>query len=317
MSATLQIRTADGERTHACGKVTTFGRVDTNDVVLPDPKVSRSHALLRILGDGRYYLIDLGSANGTFVNGKRVVAPLALSDSDQIQVGDNTLAFSFQPESVDISDSDTMAKRTVMAVGHVVQRATILVIDIRNFTTLSGQLSPSFLAAVVGCWFRAAGEITDQNGGEVDKYTGDGAMIRWMADVRKKDTSVMAALTTAHEMNLATAAISQDFPDLPSPLRIGVGVNTGQAALGHVGAGTGRDYTALGEAVNLAFRFEEATKVLNKDIVIGLDSCRHLRASLWQSRQERIMVKGKATPVVVCALTFEELASWIVGQGTG
>ena len=312
MSATLQIQSAGEEAVYACGKVTTLGRVETNDVVLPDPKVSRSHALLRILGDGRYYLIDLGSANGTLVNGKRIVAPVMLNDGDEITLGEHVLAFGFQPESVDINDSDAMAKRTILSVGHVEQRATILVMDIRNFTPLSEQVSPSFLAAVVGCWFRVAGEVTDKNGGEVDKYTGDGAMIRWRTDIRTKDTSVMAALTTAHEMNQATAAISKDFPDLPSPLRIGAGVNTGQAALGRVGSGTGRDYTALGDAVNLAFRFEEATKALNKDIVIGPDACKYLPEDLWQGRQEPVLVKGKDKPIPVCALTFEELAAWIV-----
>jgi adenylate cyclase len=313
MSATLQIKFAGKEVVYTCAKVTTLGRVETNDVTLPDPKISRSHALLRILGDGRYYLIDLGSANGTFVNGKRLVGPSVLNDSDEIRLGDHILIFNFQPESVDICDSDAMAKRTILASSVTVQRATILVMDIRDFTSLSEQVSPSFLAAVVGSWFRAAGEIADKNGGEVDKYTGDGVMIRWMADIRVKDTSVESALITAHEMNLATAAISKDFPDLPAPLKIGTGVNTGQAALGHVGAGMGRDYTALGDAVNLAFRFEEATKSLNQDIVIGPDSYKYLPETFWPTRRKSIVVKGKDKPITVCALSFEELASWVAG----
>ena len=305
MSATLHIKSNGRERNYSCGPVTTLGREDKNNVVLPDPKVSRSHALLRILGDGKYYLIDLGSANGTFVNGKRIVAPSALNDCDEIRIGDHILTFDFQAETVDINDSDTAAQKTVLSVGNVVQRATILVMDIRNFTQLSEQVSPSFLAALIGGWFRAASEIADKNRGEVDQYIGDAVMIRWIADIRKKDESVVAALTMASEMNMATAAISKDFPNLPSPLKIGAGINTGEAALG----GMGRDYTMLGDAVNLAFRLEKATRLIEKDVVIGPDSYKHLPKEFWEHNLQTVTVKGKDKAITICALTFEELTA--------
>jgi adenylate cyclase len=305
VSASLHIKSSNQEYQYSCGPVTTFGREDKNDVVLQDPKVSRNHALLRILGDGKYYLIDLGSANGTSINCKRIVAPSALSDGDIVKMGDYQLTFSYEAESVDVTNPEAVAQQTVLATGNVVQRVTILVMDIRNFTPLSEQVTPSFLAAVIGGWFRVADQIAQNNGGEVDKYIGDAVMLRWIADVRKKDDSVSAALTTAHQMNLATEALSKDFPDLPSPLKIGAGINTGEAALG----GMGRDFTVLGDAVNLAFRFEKATKILQRDIVIGPDSYQYLPQELWAKHLVSVSVKGKDKPVTICALTFENLAS--------
>jgi adenylate cyclase len=314
MPATLHVRVDDKEQVIECDAIVTIGRVDTNNVVVPDPKASRSHAMIRFLGDGKYYLTDLGSANGTFLNGKRVVVPLALDDGSEIGIGDHVLTFHYNPESVDISESDAVAQQTVLTVGGMVQRITTLVMDIRGYTPLSEQLDPAYLAAVMGSWFRAANEIADNNGGVVDQYIGDAVMIRWVADVRGDDPSVAAALTTAHEMNLVTGSISKDFPDLPSPLRIGAGINTGQAALGHVGASSRRDYTALGDAVNLAFRFEEATKTLKQDVVLGPDSYKRLPKDLWENRLQDVAVRGKDQPITVCALSFADLAQWIESQ---
>jgi len=83
--------------------VTTIGRVAGNDIVLRNPHVSRQHAQIRREG-GRFVIVDLGSTNGTFVNGKRVGAPHWLQDGDQVSIGGNT--FSFQIE-VDLAASAT------------------------------------------------------------------------------------------------------------------------------------------------------------------------------------------------------------------
>jgi len=69
----------------------TFGRVEGNHVVLADRNVSRRHARL-ILRDGRYLLVDLKSTNGTYVNGRRLTSPLVVRATDQIRMGEYTLA---------------------------------------------------------------------------------------------------------------------------------------------------------------------------------------------------------------------------------
>ncbi|MBV9464215.1 MAG: FHA domain-containing protein, partial [Verrucomicrobiae bacterium] len=65
----------------------TIGRSSASNVVLHDAKASRNHAVIQLHGNGIYYVLDLGSANGTFVNGKRVSVPVALRSGDRIEVG--------------------------------------------------------------------------------------------------------------------------------------------------------------------------------------------------------------------------------------
>ena len=90
----LTIRSgAMAPREFVIGEALELGREPDNDAMLPDPKVSRHHARIRRDGN-RYELADLGSSNGTFVNGERVAAPARLEDGDVIMIGDVELIFS-------------------------------------------------------------------------------------------------------------------------------------------------------------------------------------------------------------------------------
>src|ERR687892_267511 len=76
---------AGGESEHPLGRELTLGREDT-DVVLDDPGVSRRHAALRLEGDG-VVVEDLGSSNGTFVNGRRIDGPVEIGEGDDVRRG--------------------------------------------------------------------------------------------------------------------------------------------------------------------------------------------------------------------------------------
>lgn len=89
----LTVRSGElASREFLIGEALELGREPDNDAMLPDPKVSRRHARIRRDGE-RYVLADLGSSNGTFVNGERVVAPARLEDGDVILIGDVELVF--------------------------------------------------------------------------------------------------------------------------------------------------------------------------------------------------------------------------------
>jgi adenylate cyclase len=309
MAATLHIASADSAREHTCDRLVTIGRTDTNDVPLKDPKVSRSHAMLRLLADGEYFVVDLGSANGTFLNEKRVVIPVALADGDTIMIGDHTITFHCTEDTVDgtgLAEADM--QKTILTMAGVISEITVLVTDIRSYTTLSESVPVDFLATVLGRWFRLSNQIVERYGGVVDKFIGDAAMVRWMTDRRKGGSSVVSAMNTAHSMNLAAEALSKDFPDLPQPLSIGVGITTGQAALANVGVSNSRDYTALGDSVDLAFALESSSKVLKKDVVLDQASYNYLPEDIWRDRLDSVQVKGKDKPVTVCAFSFDEVA---------
>lgn len=312
MPATFHLKSDDGDREFSYGQLVSIGRSNENDIALQDPKVSRSHAILRCLGDGRYYVMDTGSANGVFVNGKRVVVPFALSDSDKIRLGDHLLVFHEEPALNRTCANDRSdATPTVLSIGSKVQTLTILVVDIRDYTVMSEKISVDLLAVVLGRWVRCTSEIAEKNGGVIDHFIGDAVMMRWLTGKQEIHDSVAAALKTAYEMNRASSVLSKEFRALPHPLKIGVGINTGEAILGNVGATSRCDYTALGDSVNLAFRFESESKSLGTDVVIGPDSYKHLPNKVWERRLHSIKVKWKDKPVTVCALNFDQVGKII------
>ncbi|NOY82999.1 MAG: FHA domain-containing protein [Kiritimatiellaeota bacterium] len=316
MAATLRIRSlAENEdvgiRECPCGSLLTIGRGPDNTVHLSARTVSRSHALIRRLGDGNYYVVDIGSANGTFVNGRRVVVPYVLADGDCIEIGDYLLEFRRPPElqsSVEIS-ADAVESTTTISLKANVQELTVLVTDIRGYSGISEQMSASYLAEMLGQWFARVGETVDRNGAVVDKFIGDAVMARWLAQASSADATVLAALRTALDIDRISRELSEELPDLPYPIRVGVGINTGKAVVGTLGSAHAGDYTAVGDAVNLAFAFEASTRQLNSDVVLGPDSYPVLPKAVWQNHLEKVSVKGKKSPVTVCSLTYEQVVS--------
>ena len=178
---------------------------------------------------------------------------------------------------------------------------------------MSEKLPVDLLARVMSNWFRVASEIVIKNDGVVDKFIGDAIMVRWTEEPTNKIAPVTSALKTAVEFNKALHGINAQFPDLPAPLRIGIGINSGQAVLGNVG-GSSRDYPALGDSVNLAFRLESASKELGKDVVIGPTSCEQMKKEIVKSNLHEITVKGKEAPIRACALTFDQIEDICLGQ---
>jgi hypothetical protein len=98
----------------------TIGRDLGNDVVINDVEVSRRHVQLQLLG-GRYRMEDLGSTNGTFVNGQRLMAPYTLVPGDQVSLGENVSliyeAVPFDPAATQISSSAGASEIPVSPVG--------------------------------------------------------------------------------------------------------------------------------------------------------------------------------------------------------
>jgi len=70
-----------------------IGRLSSNGVVLADERVSRRHALINVQGNREFWLVDLGSGNGTYLNGRRVVQPSRLRDGDKIEIAAFQLLF--------------------------------------------------------------------------------------------------------------------------------------------------------------------------------------------------------------------------------
>jgi adenylate cyclase len=304
-----------------CGSSWTLGRSSENDIPLSDKCASRSHAMFQLVGENNYFLIDLGSRNGSFVNGRRVTIPVSLKSSDRIILGETEIDF-YCPESTTASEvsqpsqaEDTNAIATAML--HRRQLITVLVIDIRDFTKLTQQMDEHILSEAIGTWFRRAGEIIDRYGSWVDKYIGDAVMTVWIHQTEKASDTVttqemLKVYRALFDLYKMSSQLNQEF-ELPFPLRVGAGINTGYAMVGQMGTSDHPDYTALGDTVNAAFRLESSTKQLGLDVAIGSATYTHTpyAAVLLPLKQYSVDLKGYSSPTITYAGTFEQLGEYI------
>lgn len=295
----------------------TVGRGDDNSFVLPDRWISRNHAMFQRMETGEFYLIDLGSRNGSFVNGRRVSVPVTLHNGDRLTFGQTELEF-YCPDSenlveVSVGGMDSQ-EFTATATLHVRRLISVLVVDIRDFTVMTRQLDEKVLSEVIGTWFRCAGDIIRQYGSWVDKYIGDAVMAVWIHGPQGVNSDEMMriaqALSSLHRM---TSRLHERYP-LPSPIRIGAGLNTGYAMVGNTGTGDRPDYTALGDTVNAAFRLESSTKQIGLDVSLGETTYRYLmEAGLSPKlfKQHTVSLKGYDTPTLTYACSFADLNTFL------
>lgn len=291
----------------AGGQSWAIGRGDGCTVMLDSRSVSRLHALIQRKDAGDLALVDLGSRNGSFVNSRRVSFPVVLNDKDRLVFGDQELLFRNPSRSISttmVPETDTRNAPTTAL--HTQGLATIVVVDIRDFTPLARTLSEALLSQTIGTWFLRCGQITQRLGSWAQKYIGDAVMAVWVHDNPDNlRQDLLRALRAVSEISVATGEISRTLP-LPTPLRIGAGVNTGTAIIG------GADYTALGDTVNAAFRLESATKALGLGVALGERTYQELALtspSVFAKRE--VELKGYDGPNSAWAISFEALQEFL------
>jgi adenylate cyclase len=297
LSALLEITPETGERYEvSIGNTATIGRSAGSDIVFSGCNlVSRQHAILRCHNGCDYQIIDLGSRNGTYVDGHQVVMPAVLRDDAVITVGGNEIRFRAvtTPRFLEADDVTISAAGTI-SPGRTLQVA-ILVCDIRGFSSRSEKLPPHALAKVLGNWFRQAGNHVQQSGGTVDKFIGDAMLAYWVADHDGAREASRQALQVGEDL-LATAS-SLQWPESGDPFEIVVALHHGPVSSGNIGLVAQRDATIIGDAVNTAFRLEDIMKKLGMKLILSDAFARHLDdMSRFEDLGERDL-KGKACHV--------------------
>ena len=293
----------------------TIGRGKDNVLIVPDNCISRNHAILQRTENGVFYLIDLGSRNGTFINGRRVGIPIILRDGDTITFGKTHLEF-HNPNSLD-KQGELLPEIMTFSGDRDTQTSTILerrlmsvmVVDIRNFTGLSRKMEGEKLSEMIGYWFRKSGQIVRDSGSWIDKYIGDAVMAIWFHSSqnpsRKEIFSIFRAL---HQISVLTSSLNQEY-DLPFQLTVGAGINTGYAMVGNTGSEDNPDFTAIGNTVNTAFRLESSTKDLGVNLAIGETTYKNLNnlASGQQFFKEySIRLRGYEMPITLYGTNFAD-----------
>ncbi|MBI3777112.1 MAG: hypothetical protein HY273_16470, partial [Gammaproteobacteria bacterium] len=224
-----------------------------------------------------------------------------LRSNDLIAIGPALITFRHSNQQPHDSDANAFILSTLFLNRVRIQQIAILVADMRGFTPLTESIPIHTLSKIMSEWFHNVSTNIQAGGGAVEKFIGDCVYARWDITGHPED-AVLKALRSALAVQHITQELNVLYPDLPQKLRIGAGINIGDAAVG-----VGQENAAIGDAVNTAFRLESASKELGCDIVIGCDAYALLPRALWEGREHTISAKGKRDTLRVCGLHFADV----------
>ena len=216
-----------------------LGRTPGNHIVVPSGRASRRHAVIHLQNIGEFWLVDLGSTNGTLLNSRRVQKPVRLCNNDEITIGEHMLKFR-QPQEFSTEYKTTIAELTIRGIQHIA--CWLLLADIQDFTPLSTQLPVERLASMLGGWLSACKQIIEERGGSINKYLGDGIFAYW------KDSE-----SNPHQVAQAIDALKQ--LQIGADPRFRIVVHFGLVAVGGI-VSLGEE-SLMGKEVNLVFRLEK------------------------------------------------------------
>jgi adenylate cyclase len=175
-------------------------------------------------------------------------------------------------------------------------------VDIRGFTSLSEGLTASQLAHFLNDYLSLMTEIILKEKGMVDKYIGDAIMMLFGAPNALGDQAVRVCRTAlAMQRVVKENQIRWQKFGFPK-VDIGVGINTGIAAVGNMGSAFRFDYTAMGDSVNVASRLEGLNKVYGTELIVGPETYAATADQFWFRELDFVRVKGKQHPVRIYEL---------------
>jgi adenylate cyclase len=190
---------------------------------------------------------------------------------------------------------------SLLRLGGERRTLTVLFCDVRGFTTIAEGMKddPHRLTRLVNSLLDPLSEEVLRRGGTIDKYIGDCVMAFWNAPLDDPDHAVHAV-----DAALAMARAARRFGELAGPdtaagdagplrLSVGIGINTGDAVVGNMGSSARFDYTAIGDAVNLAARLETLCRTYEVAMVIGEETRSRVADRYVTAFLDRVAVKGR------------------------
>jgi adenylate cyclase len=195
--------------------------------------------------------------------------------------------------------NEILSKRQELKLVGTKREITIFFSDIRGFTSISEMLTPEELVSLINKYLTEMTEIIMKHKGTVDKFIGDAIMAIWNAPLLDSSHAKNACCSALEQIKrlaeLKDKLASENLPEI----KIGCGINTGEAIIGNMGSENRFDYTALGDSVNLASRLESLTKHYGVNIILSEFTYEKLRGDRKFSfrKLDRVRVKGKKVPI--------------------
>jgi adenylate cyclase len=185
-----------------------------------------------------------------------------------------------------------------LATSGETREVTILFCDLRDFTPLAEALPAPTVVAILNTFLERTVELVFAHGGTLDKYLGDGLMAYFGAPVAQADHA-SRAMRCALAMREALAGLNRERSARgEAALRMGIGVHTGSVVLGDIGTSSRRDYTIIGDAVNVAARLQELTKSEGLDILLSETTRAQLGDDLPLTPARPLAIRGRRAPLL-------------------
>ncbi len=185
-------------------------------------------------------------------------------------------------------------------LGGVNREVSVLFSDIRGFTTMSERLGARETVAMLNDYFTDMVDIVFAHNGILDKYIGDMIMAVF-GSVRATQGDAENAVIVGSKMMVALGELNRRrAPAGHEPIRIGIGISTGDVVAGNIGSPRRLEYTVIGDRVNFAERLQNANKYYGTSVLICESTAARLPKPLRLRELDLIRARGMQKPVAIC-----------------
>jgi adenylate cyclase len=287
----------------------TIGRSSASNISLDDRLLSRDHAMIRCSASGACEIDDVGSSNGTRVNGALIAAPTTLKDGDVIQVGQHIMTFiqNTQATAGLVTDADDDRAVDAFPPNSLI---TALSINIRGYTNLTQILGAEQLAHLMADIAEIAGDVFTRRHRWTHRHEGSAVHAVWAHhDDWLSARDLLNIFDAISEIQLGVRPLQKRY-HLLRPIAFGCGVATGHALLENIGEAAETDFGALCSVVQHAYQLEIATHATGCDMLIGESGLTLLSPQLENAYLPALCsVSTKDMPQMISAyaLRFDQL----------
>ncbi|MDA4846660.1 adenylate/guanylate cyclase domain-containing protein [Hoeflea poritis] len=182
---------------------------------------------------------------------------------------------------------------------------SVLFADIANFTSISERFTPGGLVTLINRYLSMMSEPITEQQGLIDKYIGDAIMAFWTAPFCEDGEQARLAVGAALKDSALIEKLREELPELTGLRRdlpdvaMRIGIATGEAVVGSIGSEKTKNYTVMGDTVNLGARLEAANKVYGTSVLVCGRTCAMASGEFEFRRIDNLIVKGKTEPVAI------------------